>query len=253
MSYNYGAPPPNVNQPHPGWQGSPPPKPPFYKQWWFIAAIAIFAVVDVAIVAAVVSNSDTSVVAADPNTVPAPSPQNDATTSSAPETTEESEESSAEPPYTPPPPSPTPESGLTTTSIGQVRGLQDRSGTQFMTFTVDSIAVNPGCNGSYPDPPANGQFVIVAVTINVLTTVDGLGLYFNDRDWHVIGPNGVRDNDNSTFEAYLCPADNEQFPAGPMGPGVYVGLVVMDTPHVSGQLIWTPGELGGIDGWSWAF
>lgn len=131
--------------------------------------------------------------------------------------------------------------------------MDSRTDAELVTFTVDSIAVDPGCNGPYPDAPAYGHFVVAAVTINVLTTVDGMGLWFNSMDWQIIGPNGVRDNDNSSLEAYMCAADNEQFPIGPMGPGTYIGLVVMDTPNTTGQLVWAPSELGGVDGWSWAF
>lgn len=174
-----------------------------------------------------------------------------------PEETETAEETTTTTPPPPPPPpttTPPPDSGLLPTTIGQSRGIMNtETDEQIMTFTVDSIAVDPGCNGPYADPPAYGHFVVAAITLNVLTTIDGSGLFFSDWDWGVIGLNGVRDNDNSSVETYMCAADNEVLPPGPLGPGTYVGLVILDTPNPTGTLTWTPMELGGVDGWSWAY
>lgn len=123
-----------------------------------------------------------------------------------------------------------------------------------MTFSVDAIALNPGCSGSTADPPANGNFVVVNMTINILGLTDGQSpLFFSSFDWHVIGPNGVRDNANDTFEAFICLSDNEQVPSGALGVGTYVGGIVLDTANTTGQVIWTPGELGGLEGWSWQY
>lgn len=136
--------------------------------------------------------------------------------------------------------------------MGVPERFVSNAGAEVMTFTVDAITLNPGCNSSIADPPANGNFVAVAITINILGLVDGGSpLWFSSPGWHIIGPNGVRDNENSTLETYLCTTESEQLPSGPLGVGTYVGLIVLDTPHTTGQVIWTPGELGGLEGWSW--
>jgi hypothetical protein len=174
---------------------------------------------------------------------------------SAPTPSDVEETETQEPEETTSAPAPTTsDTGLQPTTIGQLEGFVSDSGDQLMTFTVDAITVNPGCNSPYSDPPATGNFVAVAVTINILALVDGESpLFFSSAEWHIIGPDGQRDNENSTFETYLCAAENEQLPSGPLGVGTYVGIVVMDTPYVSGQVIWTPSALGGLEGWSWTY
>lgn len=164
------------------------------------------------------------------------------------ETTEEPERTTSAPAPT------TQDTGLSPATVGQVEGFVNSAGDQVMTFTVDAISLNPGCNSSIADPPAHGNFVAVDITINILALTDGQSpLFFISGDWHIIGPTGVRDNDNATIETFFCTSDSEQLPTGPLGVGTYVGRIVLDTANTTGQVIWTPGELGGLEGWSWTF
>jgi len=140
-------------------------------------------------------------------------------------------------------------------AIGEVGGLLDQvTNEPWMQFTLDAITPNPGCTTGYANPPSLGQFVVLTLTINVLApSPDGNIFYVSSSDFHVIGPNGVRDNTNDTQEAFSCLDAAEMLPSEPLTVGTYIGKIVLDTPHLTGQVIWTPPALGGSEGWLWEF
>ncbi len=162
--------------------------------------------------------------------------------------------------YTPPPPaqtqaSPPTENGLIPKVIGQQGGLVDVATDEpWMQFTLDAITANPGCPGPGSRAPSLGQFVVLSLTIMMIAPPPpGGGFFFvSSGDFHIIGPNGVRDNTNETLEAFSCLDESERLPGEPLTVGTYVGSIVLDTPHLGGQVVWSPPQLPG-GGWVWEF
>ncbi len=113
-----------------------------------------------------------------------------------------------------------------------------------MSFTLDSIQVDPPCTGIADEPSELGHFIQLSIRLSTAPDRADSGLSefcYGHVDWHVIGPNGVRENDNETFAAYSCVSDAERFPVGPIGPGtLLVGKFMLDSAHTSGIITFTP-------------
>ena len=138
--------------------------------------------------------------------------------------------------------------------IGEEAGVTGADGSPAMTFTVDAIQIDVPCSGDYPEPAENGHFV--GLTMHV-TTAPNLAadayLDISAGDFSFIGADGVTFGNVDTFPAFICPADDEQLPTGPLGGGQqYVGTLVLDVPATSGILQYQPYYLDS-GGWEWSF
>ncbi len=94
--------------------------------------------------------------------------------------------------------------------------------------------------------------MIVTLTIDIPATGTEPPPPFTMEPWHVIGPNGEQFDRGYSIASYLCTRSSDAFP-GELGVGSHTGRIVLDTPHTSGQLTWTPGDITATDGWSWSF
>lgn len=120
-----------------------------------------------------------------------------------------------------------------------------------LTFTVDSVTVDPECTSGFANPPDNGHFI--GINLRVATSAEYPPDYyatFTAADFSVIGPDGLT-VDDVQGQAYLClgPAG---FTQDLIGPGQqYAGTVVIDSPATSGTLVYK--AAGEATGWEWQF
>ena len=149
-------------------------------------------------------------------------------------------------------PTPTREPGLVVSNIGSPVALLGSSGEPIMTLTIEAIAVDPGCDGELALPSEYGHFVVVTLTIDVPATVTAPPSPFTMSPWHVLGPNGEPGALSYSISSYLCARSSDLFP-GDLSVGTHTGRIVLDTPHASGYLTWTPDDVTATTGWSWSF
>jgi hypothetical protein len=146
------------------------------------------------------------------------------------------------------------ERGNVEKQIGEEAGITGPDGSPAMTFTVDAIQIDLPCSGDYPEPPENGHFV--GLTMHV-TTAPNLApdsyIDISAGDFSFIGADGITVGSVDTFPAFICAADDEQLPTGPLGSGQqYVGTLVLDVPGTTGILQYQPLYLDS-GGWEWSF
>ena len=123
-----------------------------------------------------------------------------------------------------------------------------------VTFSVDSIKVDPGCPAG-GQPAELGHFVDVSFRLATASDAPIQSLLLIYDDWHVVGPDGVRENDNvSPAATFGCYPDSENFPDGMIGPGTQlVGHIVLDSKNTSGSVIFSPSGIQNVAGWEWTF
>jgi hypothetical protein len=135
--------------------------------------------------------------------------------------------------------------------IGDPKDPNNPNAQWSLTFTVDSITVDPKCDSGFTQPAQNGHYIAIGIRAATGTNyTNDMYVTFNAADFQVIGPDGVTRSDVQG-SAYSCLKDSETFTSNPLGPGQkYSGVVVIDSPVTSGSLIYAP---GGTDGWEWKF
>lgn len=159
------------------------------------------------------------------------------------------------------PPVQTSERGNVVKEVGELGGVVAEENAAlddaWMTFTVTDIEVDGECTSGYADPPENGHFIIVSMSIETTPVSEwpaeaqGIPLLFYD-DWSIVGPDGITENAVTSLSTATCLSESEILPYDGMGPGErIVGKVVLDSRNASGVLIWTP--FGGGGGWEWEF
>lgn len=118
--------------------------------------------------------------------------------------------------------------------------LEDDS--DLLSFTVNSVEVNPECTGERSDDPENGTFVVFEAEVDSdITAADHYldpGLIFNSAGYRVIDEDGTtRGESPNTSAAHNCFPESDSFPIN-LGPGEKAsGKVVFDVPVDSGSLL----------------
>ena len=124
-----------------------------------------------------------------------------------------------------------------------------------VNFTIDSIAPVTACSGSYPQPPQNGHFVVVGVTVETTEALSKAPVKTFDvsaYNFKFISKAGTTYNGNLGGSAYSCLANGEGFPIAGMGPAEKVsGKVVLDVPETTGTLVFK--DMFGSAGWEYNF
>lgn len=139
--------------------------------------------------------------------------------------------------------------------VGQLSGtgLTNDPDTIGARFVVTDIILDPACDGSYVDPPANGHYI--AIHLNVETTPelaqdDFPWVGFTDWDWQAFDADGKRLND-PIGNAYTC-MDSAQILPSQIGPGQSAsGYIVLDVASPTGFLVLAP--YGSPTGWEWSY
>lgn len=141
-------------------------------------------------------------------------------------------------------------------TLGQEAGFcsdADCTGPLAVTFTIDTITVDPACTSGYPEPAENGH--LIAVSLRVATAADmprDMFAMFSPSEFRVIGPDGLTVSALDALPAFSCLDQSEVFPMEPLGPGQqYAGAVVIDSPTPTGTLVYQPGAAAA--GWEWQF
>lgn len=156
---------------------------------------------------------------------------------------------------------PTSDRGLIVKTLGEDSGYgypdPDRAGEFSLKFILDAIEVDPGCTSPDARVPSLGHFIVLSLRFSTAPDMDAgvaTPYFFDPGDWHVIGPDGVRENENDTVEAFTCLNDSELIPREPIGPGTQlVGKIVLDASATSGLITYTPPAISNAGGWEWTF
>jgi hypothetical protein len=122
-----------------------------------------------------------------------------------------------------------------------------------LSFTVDSVTVDPQCTSDFVQPAENGH--LIAVSVRAATTPEfptDTYLTITPSEFRVIGADGLTKGGLDTAAAYSCLDDSERFPSDALGPGQqYAGTVILDSPVAAGTLVYIPA--GAPSGWEWQF
>jgi hypothetical protein len=141
--------------------------------------------------------------------------------------------------------------------IGEAAGLcNDEKCTAFaVTFTVDKIEVDVQCTEPYAEPPANGHYIALTMTIKTtdLFGPDLVPLFnISPFSWEIIGADGITEASDPGAGAYSCLPTSDLPPAGLSPSSQYVTTMVLDSRNASGILLLRMPNL--VDGgWEWTF
>ncbi|WP_461189355.1 DUF4352 domain-containing protein [Arthrobacter sp. Z4-13] len=128
---------------------------------------------------------------------------------------------------------------------------------QTVSFTINSITVDPPCTGPFPRPAERGHFVILDASIETLPELAESSFPRFDLSPHTfkfVAANGTTYNGNLTSgPSYGCLPESEILPISGVGPAEKVtGKIVLDVPDTTGTLMFQP-DGAGMGGWEWTF
>lgn len=137
--------------------------------------------------------------------------------------------------------------------LGEVAGVRNAAGEELVEFTVNDIIVDIPCTQGIAEPPENGHFVALDVSVKTSSNLRDAGLSdftMDAWDFQVIGPDGVTSNAGAaSVAASWCLADAVELP-DTIGPGETAkGLVLLDVTTPSGILVFKHPESKG----SWEY
>ena len=142
-------------------------------------------------------------------------------------------------------------------TVGEGAGVTNMDDESIADFTINSIAVDPGCTSEYAGPPENGHFLVLDISMETYAALGELSeisqtYMLNPYDMKIIAPNGTTSNANlSTSAAFMCLNSAEQFPSGGLGPAEKAtGKMVLDVEVPSGTLVISN---YGSPGWEYTF
>lgn len=138
--------------------------------------------------------------------------------------------------------------------VGVGAGITNAEGEVTATFVVTAIEVDPVCTGAYTQPSENGHIVVLTVeaaTTPELAKSTNPTFALAGMSWKAIAENGTTQNqDTSTYAAFSCLDDADQFPSG-MGPDEKAtGKIAFDVVSPAGILVYSPTP---TLGWEWAY
>lgn len=147
------------------------------------------------------------------------------------------------------------ERGNIVTKVGEVAGIDGKSGEPIVEFTLADVETDFDCPSDIADKSANGQFVALTFDVKTLPAlaqeefVDTFSI--SSYDLTVFDADGTRENDSSGTALFcLDPAD--ELPSD-IGPGQQAsGKVVLDTALDSGTVVFQSYLTDGA-GWEWSF
>ena len=133
----------------------------------------------------------------------------------------------------------------------------DVEGTTWLEFQVTDIEVDGTCTAEFAEPPENGSFIFVSLSVSTASNwppdMEGINVDFIPTDWSIVGQDGLTESNLDTIATYSCLPEGELLPVNGIGPGEnVVGKVVLDSANPSGVLVFRP-WWGGGPGWEWAF
>ncbi len=168
----------------------------------------------------------------------------------------------------PPPPAPTqaappPPAGTETSlrgnlvkQVGERAGIRDATGEYLVSFTVNTISVDIPCTEDWADPPQNGHFVALDVSVETSPNMLGSDLIqqfsMSSYAFDAIKADGFTSNAGADSTATLfCLADSVLLP-GDIGPGQKAnGIVLLDVEDPSGVLIYE--DYGTDSRWEYSY
>jgi hypothetical protein len=143
-------------------------------------------------------------------------------------------------------------SGFIPKALGQTAGMTNPDGTDFVTFAIDKITVDPKCSQYGSRTPgmhtlavsiriATGHFADTTMDSGVIDgTLNGFG--FQTRNAAGLTHQG---------SAGTCLIAPSQLPNSYSENSKYAGTIEIETPDTSGDLLLSPPATSG--GWAWKF
>jgi len=135
-----------------------------------------------------------------------------------------------------------PPSGAAVGPVGKTASITQGGKTAArLTVTAVDIATQPG--DQYGQPPQNGYYAIVHVSVQVASTFTG-GFTVNPLDFYtLVNGQHYSDGDGNAFEALA--SNQSQMDAATLGAGESTsGLVAFDIPAGHGQVVYAPNVNG---------
>lgn len=125
-----------------------------------------------------------------------------------------------------------------------------------VAFTVNEIIVDIPCTEPFTQPPENGHFVALDVSVetspNMLTSDLIQEFSMSPWDFQAIAPNGVTSNAGADSFATIGCLDDSVLLPGTIGPGEAAkGLVLLDVADPAGVLIFRDYQTD--SGWEYAY
>jgi hypothetical protein len=142
-------------------------------------------------------------------------------------------------------------------NVGETEVITADNGDPVVSFSISSIAVDVPCTDEYADPPQNGHFVTLDMTVETTAKLaEEINPFFllGDKAWKAIAPDGTTSNaEPATGAALSCFAEADVLPSM-IGPGEKAtGKVVLDVEDSQGILVlnYTPSGMG--EGREWSY
>jgi hypothetical protein len=140
--------------------------------------------------------------------------------------------------------------------IGETAGIKDANGQFLVSFVVNRIIVDIPCTDEFAEPPENGHFVAVDVSVQTSSSMLNSDLIneFNmsASNFTAIAPDGTTSNASPDSAATIFCLDDSVLLPYAIGPGENVnGMILLDLANPSGILVaeeyWTESA------WEWVY
>lgn len=141
-------------------------------------------------------------------------------------------------------------------AAGEGAGIEGPDGEPMVSFVVNSITVDAPCTSPNAEPPENGHFVTLDVSVEttaVVGTDDGISSFgMTTYQFKPIAENGTTSNaDPDTIASWYCYEEAQILPDS-IGPGEKAtGLVILDVESPSGTLVFN--DYFSSYGWEWEY
>lgn len=134
---------------------------------------------------------------------------------------------------------------------------------QLASFKVHSIEVDPVCTGPYVQPPKNGHFLVMDVSVEVAphTTLSDAGVFYDSVSTRVGGfrmvdkEGNVTEGNDIIGNGYSCLPEGSGIATDVRAGEKASGKIIFDVPPAEGVIIMPDllGQSAGTQGWEWAF
>jgi hypothetical protein len=150
------------------------------------------------------------------------------------------------------------ERGNIVATLGDEGRVTGPNGEDLLTFTVESVTVDPACTPDWQryGTPVDPGHHLVAVAVTVSTTpavTEDDYLTLSEYDVRFIGADGITVDSLGGLATYGCLDDSATFTSDALGPAqTYTGSLVLDLPAAGGTLVLDP-SWGQSGGWEYGF
>lgn len=137
--------------------------------------------------------------------------------------------------------------------IGDLAAITDENGKDVVDWTVTNIVIDPQCTGEYAQPPKNGHYVELDISMSATSgfTGDKYGslMLGSPSWWTYVQADGTQWNGHPDGNSFGCMPDDQTLPQQFNQGTKASGKVIFDVPSTDGSLVFTTGVVQG--GWEY--